>query len=107
MEWVNAVAMATEQGAKAVDEGVAQSVIAGEAIQSLSNSVSVSSQAASVIDATSEQQFVGVDQVARAMANIDLAMQQNLTGTSQLETAAKELQELGEFLKEVVKRYKI
>lgn len=106
-KWVNAVVMATEQGAKAVDAGVAQSVIAGEAIQSLSNSVSVSSQAASVIDTTSEQQFVGVDQVARAMANIDLAMQQNLTGTSQLETAAKELQELGEFLKEVVKRYKI
>jgi methyl-accepting chemotaxis protein len=78
-KWVNAVVMATEQGAKAVDAGVAQSVIAGEAIQSLSNSVSVSSQAASVIDATSEQQFVGVDQVARAMANIDLAMQQNLT----------------------------
>ncbi len=79
----------------------------GEAIQSLSNSVSVSSQAASVIHTTSEQQFVGVDQVARAMVNIDVAMQQNLTGTSQLEAAAKELQELGEFLKEVVKRYKI
>ncbi len=46
MEWVNAVAMATEQGAKGVSAGVAQSVIAGEAIQSLSNSVSVSSQAA-------------------------------------------------------------
>lgn len=106
-KWVNAVVMATEQGAKAVDAGVAQSVIAGEAIQSLSNSVSVSSQAASVIHTTSEQQFVGVDQVARAMANIDVAMQQNLTGTSQLEAAAKELQELGEFLKEVVERYKI
>jgi methyl-accepting chemotaxis protein len=106
-KWVTAVVMATEQGAKAVDAGVAQSVVAGEAIQSLASSVSVSSQAASVIDTTSEQQFIGVDQVARAMANIDLAMQQNLTGTSQLETAAKELQELGEFLKELVRRYKI
>lgn len=105
--WVNAVVMATEQGGKAVDAGVAQSMVAGESIQSLANSVNVSSQAASVIDTTSEQQFAGVDQVARAMANIEEAMRQNLDGTSQLETAAKELEELGEFLKSVVRRFKI
>ncbi len=106
-KWVNAVVMAAEQGGKAVDSGVAQSLVAGESIQSLANSVATSSQAASVIDTTSEQQFVGVDQVARAMANIEQAMRQNLDGTSQLESAARELQELGDFLKGLVQRYKI
>ncbi|MBI5249379.1 MAG: methyl-accepting chemotaxis protein [Desulfomonile tiedjei] len=106
-KWVNAVVMAAEQGGKAVDAGVTQSLVAGEAIQSLASSVATSSQAASVIDSTSEQQFIGVDQVARAMANIEHAMRQNLDGTSQLEAAAKELEELGEFLRGLVHRYKI
>ncbi len=106
-KWVNAVVMAAEQGGKAVDSGVAQSLVAGDSIQSLANSVAASSQAASVIDTTSEQQFVGVDQVASAMTNIEQAMRQNLDGTTQLASAAQELQELGDFLKGLVQRYKI
>ncbi len=70
-KWVTAVVMATEEGSKAVDAGVNQSVAAGESIRLLSQSVSSSAQSAAVIDSSSAQQFVGVDQVSAAMANIE------------------------------------
>ena len=104
--WVGAVVMATEQGSKAVEAGVEQSILAGEAIQSLATSVQTSSQAASVIDVSSQQQFTGVEQVASAMASIETAMRQNIEGTKQLEDEAKRLEELGDSLKSSIERYK-
>ncbi len=106
-KWVSAVVMATEQGGKAVDAGVEQSSLAGQSIQSLSGNVVVSSQAAALIDASAQQQFVGVEQVASAMTNIEQAMRQNLDGTTQLEQAAHKLQELGDSLKHIVERYRV
>jgi methyl-accepting chemotaxis protein len=106
-KWVTAVVMATEQGIKAADAGVQQSLLAGDSIEALSGSVANSSQAAGVIDTSTEQQFIGVDQVSSAMTNIEEAMQQNLTGTVQLEASAKRLQDLGDQLKQLVDRYRI
>jgi methyl-accepting chemotaxis protein len=106
-KWVNAVVMATEQGRKAVEAGVEQSAIAGESIEALAERVMESSQAASVIDTSTEQQFAGIDQVAIAMTNIAEAMSQNVDGTSQLESAAKRLGDLGAQLHELVDLYRI
>ena len=105
-KWVSAVVMATEQGGKAVDAGVEQSHSAGKSIRSLAGSVETASQAASVIDASTDQQFTGIDQVAGAMANIEQAMQQNLSGTAQLEDAARTLEDMGSSLKDVVAQYR-
>jgi methyl-accepting chemotaxis protein len=105
-KWVNAVVMSTEQGGKAVTAGVRQSELADESIRALTSGVTESAQAARIIESSSTQQFVGVDLVATAMANIDQAMQQNLAGTVQLETAADKLEHLGEFLKDLVANYK-
>jgi len=104
-KWVGAVVMATEQGGKAVDAGLEQSMRTGESIQALTDSVSEAAHAASVIDASSSQQFVGVDQVASAMTSIEQAMQQNLAGTSQLEAAARRLEELAGMLKQALARF--
>lgn len=106
-KWVSAVVMATEQGIKAVDAGVRQSLRAGDSLHSLTGSVNEASLAAAVIDTSTEQQFVGVDQVSAAMANIEQAMQQNMAGTNQLEAAAKRIEDLGNSLHELVQRYKI
>lgn len=106
-KWVSAVVMATEQGGKAVDAGVNQSVVAGESIRGLVSSVEESSRAAGVIDVTSEQQYIGVDQVAKAMINIEQAMQQNLAGSVQLESAAQRLEDLGAQLREMVVIYRV
>lgn len=105
--WVSAVVMATEQGSKAVQAGVEQSAIAGQAIGKLSQSVQSSAQSASVIQASSEQQVVGVDQVSNAMVSIEQAVQQNVSGITQLEKAADKLAELGTQLKEMVRHYRI
>lgn len=106
-KWVSAVVMATEQGGKAVEAGVEQSVLAGDSIKSLVSSVANSAQAASVISASSEQQLSGMDGASQAMASIEKAMHQNLDGTSQVEQAAKKLEELGASLDELVQYYKL
>jgi methyl-accepting chemotaxis protein len=99
--------LATEQGSKAVEAGTRQTELAGEAIQALAGSVNEAAQAATQIAASSQQQQVGVDQVAGAMASIKQASSQNVASAQQLETAARNLNELGQRLKQMVERYKV
>lgn len=103
----SAAVMVTEQGTKAIEVGVKQSNEAGQSIQALSNSVAEAAQAAMQIAASSQQQLVGMDQVATAMESIKLASAQNVTGAKQLEAAAHNLKELGQKLKHTVDRYKL
>lgn len=105
--WVSAVVMATEQGSKAVDAGVQQSLVAGESITVLANNVSASSQAASIIEASIDQQFTGVEQVSGAMAHINEAIKRNLSGAQQLQEAAQRLAELSSALKFMAEEYKL
>jgi methyl-accepting chemotaxis protein len=65
-----------------------------------------SADAATVIQSSNEQQTVGVDQVSNAIAYIDQAMRQNVSGVTQLEEAARQISDLGISLKELVERYK-
>jgi methyl-accepting chemotaxis protein len=102
-----AAVMATEQGGKAVEAGTRQTEVAGESIQALAGSVNEAAQAATQIAASSQQQLVGVDQVAGAMESIKQASAQNVAGAKQLETAARNLDELGQRLKRMVERYKV
>ena len=103
----SAAVMATEQGSKAVEAGTRQSEVAGGAIQALAGSVNEATQAAVQIAASSQQQLVGVDQVAGAMESIKQASAQNVAGAKQLETAARNLSELGQRLKQMVDRYQV
>ena len=99
--------MATEQGSKAVEAGVKQSAQAGQSIQTLVGSVAEAAQAAIQIAASSQQQLLGVDQVAAAMENIKQTSAQNVDSARQMESAARNLKELGEKLKQLVERYKV
>ncbi len=94
--------MATEQGSKAVEAGVKQSADTGESIRQLSESVTEAAQAAVQIAASSQQQMVGMDQVALAMENIKQASMQNVSGTRQAEVAAQSLHELGRKLSAMI-----
>jgi methyl-accepting chemotaxis protein len=102
-----AAVLATEQGSKAVEAGAKQTEVAGESIQALAGSVTEAAQAATQIAASSQQQMVGVDQVAGAMENIKQASMQNVASAKQLETAALNLSDLGQRLKQIVERYKV
>jgi methyl-accepting chemotaxis protein len=99
--------LATEQGSKAVEAGVTQSTGAGEAIRTLADSIAEATQAATQIAASSQQQLVGMDQVALAMENIKQASAQNVASTRQAEAAAQNLHELGQKLKQLVQQYKV
>jgi methyl-accepting chemotaxis protein len=103
----SAAVMATEQGSKAVEAGVKRSGQAGQSIQMLSGSVVEAAQAATQIAASSQQQLVGMDQVALAMESIKEASTQNMASAKQLESAAHNLKELGQKLQHTVARYKI
>lgn len=94
--------MATEQGTKAVESAVKQSASTGEAIRGLTDSIAEAAQAATQIAASSQQQLVGMDQVAMAMANIKQASTQNVTATKQAEQAARNLNELGHRLRSLI-----
>jgi len=103
----SASVLAAEQVSKAVDVGVRQAAESGESIKKLAGSIAESAQAALQIAASSQQQLVGMDQIALAMDNIKVAAQQNVEGTKQAEKAAQNLNELGLKLKEMMGRYKV
>jgi methyl-accepting chemotaxis protein len=102
-----AAVMATEQGGKAVEAGGKQTEMAGESIAALAGSVTEAAQAAMQIAASSQQQLVGMDQVAGAMENIKQASTQNVASAKQLETAARNLSDLGQRLKQLVESYTV
>lgn len=99
-----AAVMATEQGAKAVANGERQTEVARESIQALAGSVIEASQAATQIAASSQEQLVGVNQLATSMENTRQSSAQNVAGAKQLETAARDLNELGQQLQQMVER---
>lgn len=103
----SAAVMATEQGSKAVEAGVKQSLQTGEAIRILSESSNEAVQAATQIVASSQQQVVGMDQIGIAMQNINQAGTETAVSMVQSEKAAKNLSELGMKLKELVERFKV
>jgi methyl-accepting chemotaxis protein len=103
----NAAVMVTEQGSKAVEVGVQQAARAGESVQQLAETIAEAAQAAAQIAASSQQQMAGMDQVALAMESIKTASTQNVAGTKQTESAAKNIDELGRKLKELVAVYKV
>ncbi|MES2366968.1 MAG: CHASE3 domain-containing protein [Pseudomonadota bacterium] len=99
-----AAVLATEQGHKAVETGVKQTTETGESIRLLAESIHEAAQAATQIAASSQQQMVGMDQVALAMENIKQASVQNVAGTRQAEVAAQGLHELGQELATLIGR---
>jgi methyl-accepting chemotaxis protein len=100
-----AAVMATEQGGKAVEAGARQTELAGESFGTLAGSVAEAAQAATQIAASSQQQLVGMDQVAGAMESIRQASTQNVASARQLEVSARNLNELGQRLKHLVESY--
>ncbi|MEW6139937.1 MAG: methyl-accepting chemotaxis protein [Thermodesulfobacteriota bacterium] len=104
---VSAVVMATEQGIKAVETGVEQSVVSRTSIEALAESVNKSAEEAAVIETSSEQQHYGVDQLALAMVSIDSATKQNLEVTGKLQASITRLEDLGQSLKSMVAVFKL
>jgi methyl-accepting chemotaxis protein len=103
----SAAVMATEQGSKAVESGVTQSMQAGEAIRILGDSSNEAFQAATQIVASSQQQVIGMDQIGMAMQNINQAGTETAVSMLQSEKSARNMHELGQKLKIMVERFKL
>jgi PAS domain S-box-containing protein len=101
-----AAVMATEQGSKAVESGIKQSILAGEAIRILAESSNEAVQAATQIVASSQQQVVGMDQIGIAMQNINQAGTETAVSMVQAERSARSLYELGQKLKDLIGDFK-
>jgi methyl-accepting chemotaxis protein len=102
-----AAVLATEQGSKAVEAGVKQSGSAGEAIRQLASSIEDSSNATLQIVTSTQEQAIGMDQIAIAVQSINQASNQNLEGSRQIEMAARNLYELNQKLQQLVSRYRV
>lgn len=103
----NVAVMVTEQGTKAVEAGVAQSVEAGGSIRLLAKSMAEAAQAVAQIAASSQQQALGMDQVVIAVESIKEASNQNVTSMNQVEKGMQHLLELGQRLQQLAGRYKL
>ncbi len=78
-----------------------------ESADVLAASIVEAAQAATQIAASSQQQMVGMDQVALAMDSIKQASLQNVSSTKQAESAAHNLSESGQRLISVLEQYRI
>jgi PAS domain S-box-containing protein len=94
--------MVTEQGTKSAETGVHQALEAGESIMALSTSISEAAQVVSQIAASGQQQVIGMDQVAAAIANVKTASTQNADEMKRIESAAQNLNKVGQTLQQLV-----
>ncbi len=102
-----AAVMATEQGGKAVEQGMQESLRANESIIALSASFTETVQSARQIAVSTQEQLTGMDQVASAMESIKEASAKNLESMRQLKTEAQTLKDIGCKFTELVERYKV
>ena len=97
-----AAVLATEQGVKAAEAGDGLVRRAGDAIQTLTESLSEAAQAAQQIFVTAQEQSAGVDQIGIAMDNIRQVSTQNMAATRQMDRAARDLHMLAQQFKALV-----
>lgn len=103
----NLVVMSMEKASKAVETSVKQSMNAGESIKSLAKTISENAKSMTQITVSAQEQSIGMDQLSLAMHNIKEASEQNVTAMKQAEISVKDLNKLGNTLKELIKKYQL
>ena len=99
----NSAVIATEQGAKTVDEALRTVHQADDSIRTLAAIVAEAAQSATQISASVNQQSIGIAQIRRAMHDINETTGQSLASTRQAEQAARDLDGLGHRLRRLLR----
>ena len=99
--------LVTEQGTKAIEGGVQQSLTAGESIQALMQRITAVAHAVTQIAASSQQQLGGMNQAAAAIVSIKQGSTQNAQGMQQIAHAAQNLHQVGQTLKGLVEQFRL
>lgn len=97
--------IATEEGAKRIDQALVTISEGGSTIRALEHTITNAAQLAAQIAASAGQQATGMAQIQQAMVHINQASSQNLAATRQSEEAARSLHALGSRLKELLVGY--
>lgn len=103
----NLVVMSMEKASKAVETSVKQSINAGESIKSLAKTIVENAKSMTQITVSAQEQSIGMDQLSLAMQNIKEASEQNVIAMKQAELTVKDLDKLGNTLKELIKKYQL
>lgn len=104
---INSTVLATEQGEKIVNAGVQLSRQTRESIQTLADTITRFTDISIQATASSQEQFIGMEQVAIAMDNIKVASSQNAVITRDLEHSAKNLQILTDKLRDTISVFRV
>jgi len=99
--------MATEEGTKRVEDGRRSIDSVRAVISELAAVLEESSGRARQIAAASEQQSVGISQIAQTISAIDASSKDNLSGVRQLESATIGLSEIGGRLTQLANVYRL
>lgn len=99
--------IATEEGSKRAQAGVALAQTAGRTIDGLGEVIRESSVAARQIAANTRQQTIGVEQIVGAINDLSAAMSDSVAGTRQIEQVAANLSTLAARLSSLVNRYQV
>lgn len=101
----NSAVMATEEGSKKVDIGVELARRAGDNIHTLTGAIQKAADAARLISSATQQQYVGIGQVADAMMGIDAAVRQTAAGLKESEGASHTLAVMADQMTGLVERF--
>ncbi len=99
--------LATEEGSRAVENGVERARLAGDAIDRMEMNIKETAEFATTIAASAREQHVGMDQIAQAMAEVSSSSTHMATGASDTQGAAKSLAAIAEQLSEITDGYQI
>jgi len=104
---IHASVMLTEEAVKRVEKGKTQTEATDTTIRRMSETTVSCVQAFQQIVGGTNQQQIGVSQVAQGMEGIRQAVEQTATGISQLEKASSGLSALSHQLQSAVRRYQV
>jgi methyl-accepting chemotaxis protein len=102
-----AAVTATEEGSRRALAAMELAQSAGAAIVGLSDLIRESSLAARQIAGNTRQQTIGVEQIAAAMNELTIAMQDNVEGTKRIEQVAGNLSTLSKRFSDLVGKYQL
>ena len=102
-----AAVSATEEGSRRALAAMEMAQSAGSAIVGLSDLIRESSLAARQIAGNTRQQTIGVEQIAAAMNELTIAMQDNVEGTKRIEQVAGNLSNLSKRFSDLVGKYQL
>jgi len=103
----NTAVMVTEKGTKSAESSVELAHSTGDAMRVIREHTKQAVAASEQIAASARQQLAGMDQITRAMGNINQVVIQTQKGVQEVDQSVQNLNDLARQLTSIVQQYKI